>query len=511
MATQIDSFVSKKHVKYPMVFLGLMVFLCIVFFTDLNPEKPAMTMTMAVVALMAIWWITEAVPIAITSLLPIVLFPVMGILDGKTVSATYVNYIIFLFLGGFIMALALEKWQLHKRIALKILSLLGSHPLKVLIGFMLTTSFLSMWISNTATTMMMIPIAFSVYESLKSEGNQKNLPYFNTALLLGIAYSASIGGITTLVGTVPNLSFVRIFEILYPNVVDISFGNWLLFTFPLTIVMLCITLAVLYLLFPIRGMAGNNTTALFKKSYRDLGKMTAAQKRVLVLFSVLILLWIFRKSIQIGSFTLPGWSGLFGNPKWINDGTTAVFIALLLFIIPSKTVAKAPLLDWSISKKMPWDIVFLLGGGFALAKAFTTTGLADYIGTLITTYSSKDHLWLMGIATGLMSLATEFTSNTATTEMLLPIISGIANKVMVHPLLLMLPVTLAASMAFMFPVATPPNAIIFGTGKLKVKDMLKTGIILNTLAVICICLLTYFWAEIAFDIDFNAIDFMKKK
>ena len=502
---------SKNTVKLPMIILGLGVFFAIIFFMDLNPEKPQMTMAMAVAVLMAIWWVTEAAPIAITSLLPIALFPVMGILDGKTVSATYINYIVFLFLGGFMMALALEKWQLHKRIALKILSVLGNSPLKILIGFMIATSFLSMWISNTATTMMMIPIAFSVYKSLEGNYDKKSLSSFNIALLLSIAYSASIGGVTTLVGTAPNLSFVRIFEILYPQGSDISFSNWLLFTLPLTLLMLSITLFVLYFLFPIRNKLKYTSRDILKKSYKDLGKMTSAQKRVLTLFVLLILLWIFRKPIQVGDLYIPGWSYLFDNPKWINDGTSAMFVGLLLFIIPSKTKANTPLLNWEISKKIPWDIIFLLGGGFALAKAFTETGLADYLGNLITEYSSKDPKLLMITSTILMSLATEFTSNTATTEMLLPIIGGIANKITVHPLMLMLPVTLAASMAFMFPVATPPNAIIFGTGQLKVKHMLRAGIILNTLAVIFICILTYLWAETAFNVDFEDIEFMRKK
>ena len=498
-------------IKLPMIFIGLFVFVATLLFLDLNPEKPAMAMTLSVAILMAIWWITEAIPIGITSLLPIVLFPIMGVLDGKTVSNAYINYIIFLFLGGFLLALALEKWELHKRIALKILSILGGSPLKILAGFMLASSFLSMWISNTATTMLMLPIAFSVYQSLEKIYNTKTLFKFNTALLLSIAYSASIGGITTLIGTVPNLSFVRIFEILYPKSAEISFGNWLLFTMPLTMIMFVIILLLLYFLFPTKGAFKNTSKNIFKQSYKDLGAMTSGQKRVLVLFGILIFLWIFRKPIHIGNVHIIGWSTFFNNSKWINDGTSAIFIAILLFIIPSKNKSNIPLLTWEITKKIPWDIILLLGSGFALAKAFATTGLADYIGKIIVENSSTHPKWLSINATTLMSLATEFTSNTATTEMLLPIVGGIANHIQIHPLLLMLPVTLAASMAFMFPVATPPNAIVFGTGKLKVIDMFKAGIILNTLAVISICLLTYFWAEIAFGIDFDNISFMVKK
>lgn len=494
---------KKNQIKPRLILVGFLVFLGVCFFMDLNPEKPAMTMTLAVTILMAILWITEAIPIAVTSLLPIVLFPVLGILDGKAVAGTYVNYIIFLFIGGFIMALALEKWNLHKRIALKILIFLGSSPLKIIIGFMIATAFLSMWISNTATTMMMVPIAFSVQQSLSNHLDKTALKSLSTALLLSIAYSASVGGITTLVGTAPNLSFVRIFEIRYPESVDISFGNWMLFTTPITLLMLCAIFWMLYFLFPIKcDLNKQKSKEIFKRSYEKLGSISSAEKRVLLLFSALIFLWIFRKPIQIGDFTFIGWSSFLGNPKWINDGTTAIFIAILLFMIPSEKGSKTALMDWEISKKFPWDIVLLLGGGFALAKGFTATGLADYIGGLITDYAGNDAITLMISGTTLMSLATEFTSNTATTEMLLPIISGIANKVMIHPLLLMLPVTLAASMAFMFPVATPPNAIVFGSGQLKIKDMVKAGVLLNTIAVLVVCLLTMVWGAVVFGINF---------
>ncbi len=498
----------KNSIKIPMVFIGLLFFSFILIFLDLDTDKPAMKMTLAVAVLMAIWWVTEAIPIGITSLLPIVLFPVMGVLDGKIVSGTYINYIVFLFLGGFLLALALEKWELHRRIALKILNTLGNSPFKILLGFMVSSSFLSMWISNTATTMMMLPIVSSVSGSLEQYYNKKTLFKFNTALLLGIAYSSSIGGITTLIGTAPNLSFVRIFEILYPNSIEISFSQWFIFTLPLTLFKFFVTLYLLYFLFLPKGNYSKLSKDFFKKAYIDLGAMNIAQKRVLVLFTILIFLWIFRKPIQIGDFHIWGWSQLFGEPKWINDGTSAIFIAILLFIIPAKKDA-TPLLTWDISKKIPWDVVLLLGGGFALAKAFSTTGLADYLGRIIVENANNNSLFMMFSATGLMSFATEFTSNAATTEMLLPIVGGIANQLKVHPLFLMFPVTLAASMAFMFPVATPPNAIVFGTRKLKVRDMLKAGFILNTIAIISICLLTYFWAEVAFNINFEDLPIRK--
>lgn len=498
--------ITKKYLG----FLAVFSFMTIYFFIDLNPEKPEITATLAVAVLMMILWVTEAIPMGVTSLLPVVLFPLFGILDGKVAAQSYINYIIFLFIGGFLMSFALEKTKLHQRIALKILSILSGSPIRILLGFMLVSCFLSMWISNTATTMLMVPIAFSVYDSLeKNISNSKSILNFNKALLLGIAYSASIGGITTLIGTIPNLAFTRIFEVLYPNnSVDISFSTWFLFALPLTILMFFVSLILLYFIFcrSTKNNFQNLDKNFFKESYKKLGPMSISQKRVFILFFLLIFLWIFRKPIQIGNFYIPGWGLLFPNASWINDGTSAMFVGILLFILPSGD-EKKPLLTWDIFHKIPWAVVFLLGGGFALAKAISTTGLSDYIGGMIANSGITGGSQLMLGCTTLMSLATELTSNTATTEMFLPIISGVANKTHIHPLFLMLPVTLAASMAFMFPVATPPNAIVFGTGKIKIKDMLKVGIILNFIAIMLIFMLTYFWAEIAFGVDFKNIFF----
>ena len=496
--------------KFTKKYLGLVALLCfagVYFFLDLDPEKPQMTATLAAAVLMMILWVTEAIPIGVTSLLPVVLFPLLGILDGKIAAQSYVNYIIFLFIGGFLMAFTLEKWKLHERIALKILSILAGSPIRILLGFMVASCFLSMWISNTATTMLMVPIAFSVYKSLEKNISQSgSILKFNKALLLGIAYSASIGGVMTLIGTTTNLAFTRVFEVLYPNShIDISFGSWFVFTLPLSLVMIIITLFLLY--FAFCGAAKNDFKSLskdfFKRSYKRLGPMSVPQKRVFILFFLLIFLWVFRKPIQIGSFYLPGWSQIFAHAKWINDGTSAMLIGLLLFIIPSGQEKNTTLLTWDIFKKIPWNIVFLLGGGFALARAIRATGLAHYIGEMIADSGIVSASWLSVGCAGLMSLATELTSNTATTEMLLPIIAGVADKTQIHPLFLMLPVTLAASMAFMFPVATPPNTIVFGTGKLKIKDMLRVGIFLNCIAVLLIFLLTYFWAELALGVDFS--------
>ncbi|TDN98259.1 SLC13 family permease [Sunxiuqinia elliptica] len=491
---------SKSAINFKIVFLGLVIFIAILLFVDLKPGAPEITQTAAIAVLIALWWVTEALPIGVTSLLPILLFPALGILDGKAISNSYINYIIFLYIGGFIMALALEKWNLHKRIALKILSLAGSRPIMILFGFMFAAAFLSMWMSNTATAMMMLPIAFSVITALTEVVGEKHIKKFRTGLLLSIAYACSIGGIATLVGTPPNLSFVRIFEIIFPSGPEISFGQWAIFAMPLTITMFLLTLLFLFLKYRPSSEISALRKDFFIKRYQELGPISTNEKRVLALFVLLIILWFFRKDLDFGYFIIPGWSNLFAHPEYINDGTIAIFVAILLFIIPTRE-RKTGLVTWEIIQKIPWQIVLLFGGGFALAKGFIDSGLSAYIGNQLTEAGSLSKTGLVATVTAIMTGLTEFTSNTATTEMMLPIISGMATEIQVNPLLLMVPVTLAASMAFMFPVATPPNAIVFSTGQLSMMEMMKTGIVLNLIAIVLITVLTLIWGTFILPID----------
>lgn len=492
------------NVNYKIILLGIIVFILMVSFLDLVPNNNGVTITAAIAVVMALWWITEAIPIGLTSLLPIVLFPIFGVLDGKAISNAYINYVIFLFIGGFFMALALEKWELHKRIALKILSFLGGSPFKILLGFMFASGFLSMWMSNTATAMMMLPIVFSVTSALEETHSKEQLGKFTTAILLGVAYGCSIGGIATLVGTPPNLSFVRIFEIIYPNAPEISFGQWLIFALPLSFVMFIISLMVLYFLFKPKKDLKALKKSFFKQKYKDLGVITPEQKRVFILFILLIVLWVFRKTLNLGSFSIPGWSSVFPEPKFINDGTIAIFVSLLLFVVPSSDKTnKEGLITWNIIHKIPWGIVLLFGGGFALAKGFIDSGLSTYIGEQLKSAGNMSEIGLLFTVTSIMTFLTEFTSNTATTEMMLPIVAGLTNEIQINPLFLMIPITLAASMAFMFPVATPPNAVVFGSGRLKISDMVKAGLIVNIVGIICVVLVAYFWGSIIFDIDPN--------
>ncbi len=493
----------KSVINMKLVILGLLIFFGIIFFVDLQPGKPEVTYTAAIAFLMAFWWVSEALPIGITSFLPVVLFPALGVLDGQDISNAYINYVIFLFIGGFVMALAMEKWDLHKRIALKVLSIVGGSPFMILLGFMVSSAFLSMWMSNTATAMMMLPIAFSVTTALEEVHGEGKINSFASGLLLAIAYSCSIGGVATLVGTPPNLSFLRIFQIIFPEAPEISFGQWITFAFPIAFMIFAFSLLFLYFVYKPKEKIEKLDKSFFKSRYKELGKVTLEQKRVFILFITLAILWVFKSDLNLGFTTIPGWSNLFKNPKFINDGTVAIFIAILLFIIPSSKKKEA-LVGWKIMLKIPWHIVFLFGGGFALAKGFIDSGLSNYVGGLLAGAGSLSPTALVASLTGMMSLLTEFTSNTATTEMMLPIISGLATEIRVNPLLVMIPITLAASMAFMFPIATPPNAIVFGTGKLKMASMIKTGFFINFFAVIIIVVMTMTWGTIIFDIDVNA-------
>jgi sodium-dependent dicarboxylate transporter 2/3/5 len=493
---------KKDKISIKLIVGGLLVFFGIIFFLDLVPEKPQVTYTLAIAVLMAFWWVSEALPIGVTSFLPILLFPLLGIIDGKAIASAYINDVIFLFIGGFLVALAMEKWNLHKRIALKVLSIVGGSPFMILFGFMLSSAFLSMWMSNTATAMMMLPIAFSVSNALEEVHGENKIKNYLAGLLLSIAYACSIGGIATLVGTPPNLSFLRIFEVLYPKSPSISFGQWITFAFPITVIIFTFTLFLIYFMYKPKGNFEKLEKSFFINRYLALGKTTVEQKRVFILFILLAFLWVFRSNLSLGFITITGWSSCFKKPEFLTDGTVAMFIAILLFIIPSSKKEEA-LLTWKITKKIPWHIVFLFGGGFALAKGFVDSGLSNYIGSLLSGASALSPFLLIGTLTSLMSLLTEFTSNTATTEMILPVIASLANEINVNPLLIMIPVTLAASMAFMLPIATPPNAIVFGTGKLTIVQMVKTGLLINIFSVLVITIFTLIWGTVIFDIDPN--------
>jgi len=469
------------------LFLGPLIFFCLIVM-DLEPGNPVVTRMAAVAALMAVFWITEALPLFATALLPLVLYPLLGIMKGKAIAPVYFNSTIFLFIGGFMIALTMEKWNLHKRIALCIIRVIGGSPAMIVLGFMAASAFLSMWISNTATAVMMVPMGVAIILKMEEEFGKKDTRKFSVSLMLGIAYACSIGGIATLVGTPPNLSFVRIFEIIFPLAEPVSFGQWMLMGVPLMLVMggfIWIMLTKIFFRPPVHLKADRE---IVNKEYKTLGPVSFEEKAVFTVFAATAFLWIFRKKLETGFMTIPGWSDFLPWPEFIDDGTVAMFMAMLLFFIPvkNKTSKESTIMSAEVIARLPWNIVILFGGGFALAKGFQTTGLSVLIGEKFQWLSETPTIVMIPSICGSITFLTELTSNTATTEMILPVLASVACAMNTNPLILMIPATLSASCAFMMPVATPPNAIIFGSGRVKIAEMALIGFFINILGIIMI-------------------------
>jgi len=460
--------------------LGPLVF--IIFLTIAPPKglEPNAFMLLGITLWMAIWWIFEVVPIAVTALIPIILFPLFGVLGLSDTTAQYGHKFVFLYVGGFILAVAIERWNLHKRIALYIIKAIGSKASLLILGFMLATAFLSMWISNTATTVMMLPIAIAITNQIfeQNQDNHETNTYFSKALMLSIAYSASIGGIATLIGTPPNLVLAGVLENLYD--IKIGFFEWMTFAFPVSMLLLFICWKYLTsVAFKLKNLKFTDGKHQIQEMINKLGRLSYEEKMVGVVFMLAALGWIFRSLIQK---VIPG----------IDDTIIAIAAAVLLFLIPSKNEKGQKLLTWDEAVKIPWGIIILFGGGMALAKGFTETGLANWIASQITVFEGVIVIIFILIVAAMVNFLTEVTSNLATTAMLLPILSPVALSFDMHPFLIMIAVTLSASCAFMLPVATPPNAIIFGSGYLKVSDMAKKGFLMNIISIIIITLAVYF-------------------
>jgi len=399
------------------------------------------------------------------------------------------------------LAIAMENWGLHKRIALKIILIFGGTANSVLYGFMLSTAFLSMWISNTATAVMMLPIALAVIIKIENEFGREETKNFSKSILLGIAYSCSIGGIATLIGTPPNLALVRIHKIAFPNAPQISFGDWMLLAFPIAVILLFLT-AILLSKFVFRS---NNKIQIsedfIRNEYKSLEKFSYSEKVILIVFGITSLLWIFRTDLNLSFIKIYGWSTIFHSPEFIDDGTVAIAMSFLLFLFPSKNEKQQTILAANVFEQIPWGIILLFGGGFALATAFSSSGLSEFIGNNMRGLSNVPTFILVLIICTIINFLTELTSNTAITQMILPILASVSVAIGINPLLLMIAATLSASMAFMMPVGTPPNTIVFASKRLKISDMAKTGFALNIISVIIISVLVYFLGSIIFDLN----------
>ncbi|RAV29135.1 SLC13 family permease [Sinomicrobium soli] len=433
---------------------------------------------------MAAWWVTEAVPIAVTALLPIVLFPLTGALPIGDTTASFGHKYIFLYMGGFMLAIAIERWNLHRRIALNIIALIGTKLTRIILGFMVASAFLSMWISNTATSVMMLPIGMAIIDQFPTDKPEYSSK-FGKALMLGIAYSCSIGGIATLIGTPPNLVLAGILEKLFHF--KLGFFEWAKFGFPISVLLLVICWKYLTrYAFDFRGVSFPGGREEIVRMKHKLGKISYEEKAVLAVFSITALAWILRSPVQK---VIPG----------LDDTVIAMVAGVSLFLIPAKN-EKRSLLTWKEAVKLPWGIILLFGGGMALAEGFSQTELANWIAGHLTQFHNLPFWLLLLILVTAVNFLTEVTSNMATTAMLLPILAPMALSLDLHPFVMMIAVTMAASCAFMLPVATPPNAIVFGSGHLRIPDMIKTGVSLNILSIIIITLATYFLLPVIWEI-----------
>ena len=464
--------------------------LLISFFTPPETLAPTANAVIALGAWMVIWWLTEAVPLFVTALLPLVFFPLLGIADMTATAAPYANPIIFLFMGGFLIALGMEKRNLHTRIALNLIRITGTHANGIILGFMLATAFLSMWISNTATTVMMLPIALSVVNLLRENNPEADgFNKFALALMLCIAYSANIGGTATIIGTPPNVVLLGYMKQFYQQ--DIEFGKWLLIGVPFCITMLAATFFLTTrILFRHRLGRLTGSAQLVREKLRALGAPAKAEKLVGAIFFLTAICWIFQQNINefLCAFLQDQ-----DEPcrSYLNNTNIAMAGGVLMFITPVSLQKHEFVLDWKSTERLPWGILLLFGGGLCLANGMEATGIIQFAGNQIA-QGPTTSLWiLMLLLTTFMLFMTELMSNVALTVIFVPVVLGIADSLQIAPALLAIPVTLASSCAFMMPVSTPPNAVVFSSGYIKIIDMVKAGFFLNVLAILLLLLLYF--------------------
>lgn len=460
--------------------LGPLSFFLILFFFHPEGLSEQANAVLASTIWIAVWWITEAIPIAVTALLPLVLFPLSGGLDLSSTSSSFGHKYVFLYMGGFIIAIAIEKWNLHRRIALNIINLIGSDVRKIILGFMVATAFLSMWISNTATSVMMLPIGLAIIKQLQDNPDtvEDENQTFGKALMLAIAYSASIGGVATLIGTPPNLVLAGVVLDTYGY--EITFMQWFAFGLPISIILIFICwkyLTKYAFSFKQKSFPGGKEE--IKRLLAQLGSITYEEKMVAFVFALTAFCWITRSFLL--QKILPG----------LDDTIIAIFFSVVLFLIPSKKKGEQ-LITWGEAVKMPWGIILLFGGGMALANGFDVSGLAVWIGSQMTSLSGLPIIVLILVLIASVNFLTEITSNLATTAMLLPVLAPMALTIDVHPFVLMVGAAVAASCAFMLPVATPPNAVVFGSGYLRIPDMVNKGFFMNVISIIVLTFFVYF-------------------
>jgi solute carrier family 13 (sodium-dependent dicarboxylate transporter), member 2/3/5 len=445
----------------------------------------------ALALLMAVWWMTEAVPLAVTALLPLPLLPVLGIMPVENAAAPFANPVIFLFMGGFMLAQAMQRWDLHRRIAFFIIGAVGSSPRRLIAGFMAAAAFLSAWVSNTAVAVMMLPIGVSIIQVVGGGTGQGSRPpgdpAFARALLLGMAYGASIGGTATLIGTPPNALMAGYAAEEFG--IQVGFATWLLVGVPLVVVTLPLCwLLLTRVVFRVEGGPGSVPVDALRRLREGLGSVGSAEARVAVVFGLTAVAWIGRPLLER---VTPG----------ISDAGIAMAATVILFLVPSGEEEGGSLMDWDTASRIPWDILLLFGGGLSLAGAISASGLAGWIGSGLEVAGHLPVLALLVLVAGLLVFVTELTSNTASAAAFLPILGALALALGQPPLLLLAPAALAASCAFMLPVATPPNAVVFGSRWIRIRDMVRAGIWLNLLVIAIIPLVTLFTLRVFLGVE----------
>jgi solute carrier family 13 (sodium-dependent dicarboxylate transporter), member 2/3/5 len=480
---------SRNHIFQT---LGPLIAIVFCLFVDLDKNNPKVTLMAGIAIWMVIWWFSEAVSLAVTALVPVLMLPVLGISDTKTVAQQYSDSIIFLFIGGFMLAFAIEKWNFHKRIALKILSVVGKTPSTILLGVMLSTYLISNWISNTATTMMLFSAVFALIHETKNYIT-RNYEKFAAAVLLGLAFSATIGGMATPVGTPPNMYFFKAFKEAFPQDHQLNFLKWSMIGYPISLTFLFVTFFILNFYFLRNKVELKIEKSYFRQTYLSLGKFSYEEKWVFSIFIFCILTWFTKADIDFGSFRFKGWSNLFIVPKYIEDAFVALVAAMVLFLVPSKANKGEALLVWEDAKKLRYDIILMFGSGFALAYGFEVTGLSKWLAeSLCILKGVSPILIILGICL-IVTIISEFASNIASIQLAMPVMIALQKDLNLDPLLLMMPATFASSLGFMLPVATAANTIVFGTKQIHIKDMFKVGIVLDILGILIITLMSYLY------------------
>lgn len=478
---------TKQQLKFISLLAGATIALLLYF---INPfgVSPSAAKVLAIAGLMITWWVTEALPMPVVALLPLIFFPLLNISTLEEAATPYANPVIFLFMGGFMLGLAIEKWNLHRRIALNIVRITGTSGDRVVLGFILATGLLSMWLSNTATTMMMFPIALSVIHVMKENNRgEGSIANFSLTIMLAIAYASNLGGIATIIGTPPNVAYVGYIQKKYNY--DIDFVNWMLICTPLAILLLmCLYWVMVKWLFPSRIKSDAGTKQLIQNEIQQLGPLSVAEKRVLAIFIGTAFLWITRGIINNAQSLLK-----------LDDTIIAVLCGVALFICPSGSAAQQhqadnendSLLEWGDTSKMAWGILLLFGGGISLAAALEKAGLMQQMGQWLAQFSGNGFILVLVITLVTIFLS-EVMSNVAQVIVFAPVVSSLADAIGMNPLLLGIPMTLAASCAGMLPMGTPPNAIVFASGHIKLKQMTKAGFVMNIISVILITLFCWF-------------------